>query len=169
MAKKKRTTAKPRQKGAATGKVAQPLTAESSGSWFHTMSRRSVLRSAAVVGTALAGGAAIHFYDSRNRELHDLTVIGAGHPVVLQVHDPSCPTCRSLKAKTESALEQLPEIVYRIADLTQPAGKEIAEKYGVGKVTLLLFDHTGKHIATIQGDTPAATLEKTFREQFRLS
>jgi len=87
----------------------------------------------------------------------------------LQVHDPSCPSCRTLKRTTESVLEQLPEIVYRIADLTTTEGKKISEKYGVGKVTLLLFGPDGKHIGTIQGITPAEELDQSLRQQFRIS
>ena len=111
---------------------------------------------------AIVGAVGIHQYDVRAKTLHDLSIIGEGEPVVLQVHDPSCRLCRQLKSSTESALESLPHIHYRIADLTTNKGREIGDRYRVGKVTLLLFDKKGEHVHTVQGVTPADQLKATF-------
>ncbi len=133
-----------------------------------SLSRRNVLRSAGAVGVALAGGTWLHLADKRDRALHDLSAIGAGKPLVVQVHDPSCPMCRQLKRSTETALESMPEVDYRIADLTTRKGKALANQYGEGKVTLLLFNPKGKHLGTVRGVTPVEELRETFERQFRL-
>jgi len=114
-------------------------------------SRRTIIKSSVAVGIAIAGGAWIHHYDTTNKRLHNLDVIGAGKSVVLQVHDPSCQSCRQLMRSTKTALKALPEIEYRIADLTTTKGSAIGEQYNVGKVTLLLFDSKGTHVRTVEG------------------
>jgi len=131
------------------------------------LSRRSMLLLLGAAPVALAGGYTIHQYDVNNKTLHDLSIIGEGKPVVVQVHDPSCPSCRRLKGATESALETMPDIVYRIADLTNNEGREIGQRYGVGKVTLLLFDAKGKHVHTIQGVTPKEELITQFERYLK--
>ena len=158
MAKRKKKQSRPTV-------AATPAAKAASG---FSLSRRTVTKMALLLGCATTAGAAIHFYDQGNRELHDLSVIGSGVPVVLQVHDPSCALCRKLKSATERALEELPGVNYRIADLTTPAGREIGEKYNVGKVTLLLFDARGKHVDTIQGVTPVDELLRSFRREFKI-
>ncbi len=126
------------------------------------ISRRNLLLLLGATPVAIAGGYKIHQYDTTNKAVHDLSVIGQGQPVVLQVHDPSCQLCQRLKRTTESALETLPNIEYRIANLTTEKGREIANRYGVGKVTLLLFDDAGKHVHTVQGVTPKDELISRF-------
>jgi len=132
------------------------------------MSRRSMLLLLGAAPVAIAGGYTIHQYDVNNKTLHDLSIIGEGQPVVLQVHDPSCQLCRRLKKSTESALKTMPDIAYRIADLTNEEGREIAQRYSVGKVTLLLFDAKGKHVHTVQGVTPKEELITRF-ERYLMS
>ena len=127
-------------------------------------SRRNLLKFAGVGVLAIVGAVGIHQYDVRAKTLHDLSVIGEGKPVVLQVHDPSCQLCRQLKRSTETALESLPDIQYRIADLTTKKGREIGQRYRVGKVTLLLFDKKGDHVHTVQGVTPTDQLKATFEQ-----
>lgn len=128
------------------------------------ISRRNLLLLLGATPVAIAGGYQIHQHDVSSRTLHDLSIIGEGTPVVLQVHDPSCQLCRRLKKSTESALETMPDIAYRIADLNEEEGREIAQRYGVGKVTLLLFDGAGKHVHTVQGVTPKDELISRFEQ-----
>jgi len=78
------------------------------------------------------------------------------------VHDPDCALCRGLKRNTESALQERPNILYRIANLKSSKGRKLASQYGVGKVTLLLFNGDGEHVHTIQGVTPAEQLANSF-------
>ena len=124
--------------------------------------RRKLLGGAVLLGAATFGAVALHRHDVTSRELHDLSVIGDGEPVVVQVHDPSCPTCRKLKGSTSVALESVPALRYRIADLTSDEGRALGEAHGVGKVTLLLFDGRGRRVDTVQGLTPVAELEARF-------
>ncbi len=126
--------------------------------------RRSFLIYAGLGVASVAGAVGIHRHDVQSKTLHDLSVIGNGTPTVVQVHDPSCPSCRRLKGQTTSALKASPNIQYRIADLTSAEGREMGAKFGVGKVTLLLFDKKGNHVHTVQGVTPAEQLEATFKQ-----
>lgn len=132
------------------------------------MPRRSLLKSAAIIGGVLVIGGGIHAFDTNNKQRHDLSVIGEGKPVVVQVHDPSCPSCRQLMRSTETALETMPQIEYRIADLTSKAGQEMASRFGAEKVTLLLFDDRGDHLGTIRGVQSVEDLKAAFQDQFSI-
>ena len=101
----------------------------------------------AIGGTAYG----LNAVESGKRELHDLTVIGQGQPVIVQIHDPKCPTCRRLKNIMNNALESDDSVRYRLADITTPEGKALQSKYNVPNVTLLYFDKRGKHVHTTQG------------------
>ncbi|MBX2885850.1 MAG: thioredoxin family protein [Granulosicoccus sp.] len=144
-----------------TTKVVTSLTQQIRG-----IPRRSLLKSAVLVGGAISIGAGIHLFDVENRNQHDLSVIGAGQPVVVQVHDPSCPSCRQLKRSAEAVLATMPHIHYRIADLRSSAGREIADKYGAKKVTLLLFGGRGNLVATLVGVQSRQQLEAVLSRQF---
>ena len=124
--------------------------------------RRLLLRGGLVLAAAVPAALLLHRHDVQARELHDLGVIGDGRPVVVQVHDPSCPSCRRLKGNTETALEDFPDLRYRIADLTETEGRAFGAEHGVGKVTLLLFDGRGRHVDTVSGVTPVETLRERF-------
>ncbi|MCP4933389.1 MAG: hypothetical protein GY927_04100, partial [bacterium] len=85
-------------------------------------------------------------------ETHDLSVIGNGTPTVVQVHDPSCPSCRALKDNTQAGLKRLGSgLQYRIASLKTPEGRVLAQRFQVGKITLLIFDGDGEMINSYQG------------------
>lgn len=114
-----------------------------------------------VVGVA---GAAIHRYDVQNRNLEDLSVIGQGQPVVVQIHDPGCALCRRLMANTRQALDGKDHVLYRVADIKSSDGAAFQRKHNVPHVTLLLFNGKGRHIDTIQGVTPVDELEARFAQ-----
>lgn len=137
-----------------------------SWSQSQTLPRRSLLKSAVAIGGVISIGMGIHLFDTNNRLRHDLGVIGAGRAVVVQVHDPSCPSCRQLMRSTEAVLTDMPHIDFRIADLTTEVGRELAARYRVGKVTLLLFDDRGKHLGSIQGAQSVNDLRTAFLQQF---
>lgn len=83
---------------------------------------------------------------------HDISVIGNGIPTVVQIHDPSCPTCQKLKhnvAKVKTKFDE--QIQFRIASLRTDAGRRLASKHEVGKITLLLFDGSGERVGMISG------------------
>lgn len=96
---------------------------------------------------------------------HDLSRIGKGIPTVVQVHDPDCPTCRSLMRAARTAMESFEpdELQYVVANLQTPEGQELASRHGVGKVTLLLMDGDGRRRATLPGEASSAMLLPDFQ------
>ncbi|MCV3273018.1 thioredoxin family protein [Roseobacter sinensis] len=120
-------------------------------------SRRDVLRwirNGAVGAVVVAGGGyvAVGSFRAYAAE-HDLSRLGQGKPTVVQVHDPQCPTCTALQKQTRRALTEFGEcdLLYLIADITTPDGQAFAVRYGVGNVTLLLFDAEGGLQQAVQG------------------
>ncbi len=103
---------------------------------------------AVALGTTAVG---ISAYESNNRELHDLDVIGQGSPVIVQIHDPGCPTCRRLKKIVDNALKSNDSVLYRLADITSAKGKALQDKHAVPHVTLLYFAPNGRHVHTTTG------------------
>jgi thioredoxin-like negative regulator of GroEL len=120
-------------------------------------SRRDVLRWARNVGVAAVaiGGGGFWMMRSVNamQAEQDLTRIGQGKPVVVQVHDPQCATCTALQRETRDAMKQFGEcdLVYLVADVSQIKGATFANRYGVPHVTLLLFDGDGRLQQTLSG------------------
>lgn len=123
------------------------------------------LKAFALLATFLmASYAAIASYKNHYDTLTDLSVIGNGVPVVVQVHDPSCPSCRKLKSNTESALARVKgDLQYRIADLHSSTGRLLARKYHAQKVTLLTFDAKGEFLDSHVGIQSVDALESLFR------
>lgn len=128
--------------------------------------RRLFLTSAIGVAGLGVGAVALSSYDKQQKLLHDLTVIGEGAPVVVQVHDPSCPTCRKLKSRVSKVLEDFPHLQYRLADLTKKDGRALASKYRAQKVTLLMFDGKGRHVNTQVGLLEPDQLKSLFLREF---
>lgn len=119
--------------------------------------RRDVLklaRNGAIATAAVAGVGyfAVGSYRAYAAE-HDLSRLGQGKPVVVQVHDPQCPTCTALQKQARRALKGFGEcdLVYLIADINSPEGRAFAVRHGVGNVTLMLFDGQGGLQQTLQG------------------
>lgn len=101
--------------------------------------------------------------DHNARAESDLSVIGSGTPVAVQVHDHSCPLCQRLKANAEEALDQMASPpAWRIMDINTRKGAEFASRYNVGHVTILLFDAQGNHQETVEGVTSANSLRDSF-------
>lgn len=126
------------------------------------MNRRNALKLLIAVPVAGAAGAAIHRYDVQNKGLHDLTPIGKGNPVVVQIHDPACQLCRRLMNNTRKALKSREDMVFRVADVTTSEGEKFQQQHHADTVTLLVFNSAGKKVDTIQGVTPIAELESRF-------
>lgn len=126
------------------------------------MNRRNALKLLIAVPVAGAAGAAIHRYDVQNRGLHDLTPIGEGSPVVVQIHDPACQLCRRLMNNTRKALKNYDNVIFRVADVTTTEGKTFQQEHRAETVSLIVFDATGKRIDTVQGVTPVDELKSRF-------
>lgn len=113
--------------------------------------RRLVIKAVVGLGVLGAAAGAISGYDQHKRQLHDLSAVGGGTPVVVQIHDTSCPICRRLKSRAETVLGKHDDVAFRLADILTPEGRAFQESYGVQKTTLLFFDAEGNHVDTVIG------------------
>lgn len=128
--------------------------------------RRLFIKSAVSLGVMGIAAGAISGYDAQKKQMHDLSVIGAGKPVVVQIHDTSCPICRRLKSRAVKVLGGHSQIEYRIADIVTTTGRDLQERFGVQKTTLLLFDATGEHVDTVYGLQTTDQLEGLLTRNF---
>lgn len=133
-----------------------------------TSSRRDMLkliRNGAIGTVAIAGIGYFGFgsYQAYAAE-HDLGRVGQGKPVVVQIHDPQCPVCAALQKEARKAVKSLDkDMVFLVADITTDAGRQFAVRYGVGHVTLLLFDGDGERKETLQGPRQSEELTPIFK------
>jgi len=121
------------------------------------ITRRNMLglaRNGAIGAVVLAGVGYVgtRMYRSYTDE-HDLTRIGKGKPVVVQVHDPQCPTCTALQREVRKAMKQFGEcdVIYLVADIKQVEGAAFAAVHNVPHVTLVLMDGTGEVTQILRG------------------
>ena len=131
-------------------------------------SRRSVLRligfgTLGIAGAAGAGYVGHGWYQDYAAE-HDLTRIGQGKPVVVQVHDPTCTICTALQGETRAALRAFGEceMLYLIADIKQDAGFAFQTQHNVPHVTLVLFDGAGEVQQVLSGMRDSQELQAVF-------
>jgi hypothetical protein len=113
-----------------------------------------------LVGTAFALSAV----NERLENAYDLSVVGGGVPVVVQVHDPACPYCVELRGNVESLKGeyQEDELLIRFAELGSQEGADFARRYGADRVTLLFFDAEGELRASQTGVQSPNQLRRTF-------
>lgn len=126
------------------------------------LSRRNVIKLLIAAPVAGVTAAAIHQFDVQTRDLHDLSGLGEGTPLIVQIHDPSCQLCRRLMSNTRAALVGRDDISFRVADVTTGEGKQFQQKHNVPNVTLLLFNGKGKLVDTVRGVTPVEELATRF-------
>lgn len=118
-------------------------------------------------GAVLVGGGGVFAMDFRKKlQEQDLSVIGQGTPVLLQIHDPQCPNCTALQRQTRRALRAFDEeeLIYRVANIQTPEGAARQRLEALPTVTLALFDGDGARVHVIEGVTPAEDLIDAFRE-----
>lgn len=86
----------------------------------------------------------------------------------MQIHDPSCPTCRSLKSRASAALKRIDvkPIHFRLADITTDEGQAFQERHRVETITLLLFNGKGRLIQTLSGLRDLEEFELLFSNAF---
>jgi hypothetical protein len=112
---------------------------------------------ATVVGSGLA--AFKYSYDAS----HDLAVIGKGVPAIVQIHDPNCPLCNQLRRNATSAADRFGDrLLYRIADIKTPQGRQLQLRHDVPHVTLLLFDGKGELRRVLTGVKDDDVLYRAF-------
>ena len=167
MAKKKHTKKREAKAPAqSAGSQNSAKKSEGKGAGLTSISRRNALRGVAAAVVAVGAGVAIHRHDVQARELHDLSAIGEGVPAIVQIHDPSCPMCRRLMGATRTAIEDFPDVAYRVADITTDEGKAFQTEYDVPHVTLLLFNAAGQRVQTLTGVRSAEELREVFAATF---
>ncbi|MEP0962458.1 MAG: thioredoxin family protein [Roseobacter sp.] len=133
-------------------------------------SRREVLKLIrnGAVGVAAIGGAGYWASGSFRAYAaeHDLSRVGQGAPVVVQIHDPQCPTCTALQKQTRAAFESFEDcgLIYLVADIKTSDGAAFAARFGVPHVTLLFFDGEGQRLRTVSGMHSRAQLEPMFAQ-----
>ena len=122
-------------------------------------------------GIAVLGVGGAFAMDFRNKMAEgDLARIGAGTPAIVQIHDPNCALCRDLQRETRAALRRFSddELIYVVANIQTLDGADFQAQMGLPNVSLVLFNAEGKRIAHVQGVTPRAELEQTFRDHLNL-
>ena len=117
---------------------------------------------AAVLTVSVIGVALAAFKKGYDIE-HDLSVVGQGVPTVVQVHDPGCQLCQRLRKNANTAMRGFDgKLLYRVADVTTPAGHAIQRRHQVPHVTLLLFDGDGELRNVLNGVRDSDSLRKAF-------
>lgn len=130
--------------------------------------RRDLLNKLSWFGLAAGLGGGAVFFGARSVTARiaesDLSRIGQGVPVVVQVHDPTCPLCAALQKQTRRAMRSFEddELVFLVADQTTQTGRAFAQQFGVSHVTLVLLDGDGAYVDTLQGVRPSAELRPVF-------
>lgn len=94
----------------------------------------------------------------------DLSTIGNGIPAIVQIHDPSCPTCTALQREAREAVCSLDDekVQFLVANLNTEEGRRLATRHRVGKITLLLFDGEGNMRNVLAGPNSAENLKPVF-------
>ena len=138
-------------------------------------SRRDFLKKFAfyAFGAGLAGGGGWYIVSDVQAGIaeQDLSLLGNGIPTVVQIHDPQCPRCRALQRETRKAVSQFEDgtIQYLVADIRQSKGRRLAAEHGVGHITLLLFDGSGRRRSILAGERRSNVLVREFRKLIRMS
>ena len=129
--------------------------------------RRFLKRVRGVVITVALGAFAVVGLTAykRNYEVtHDLSVIGNGTPTVVQVHDPGCSLCQSLRDNVDTVKGEFRDsIQFRIANILTADGRALARRFDVPHVTLLLFDGKGDLVSVLRGVREPESLRPSFR------
>lgn len=137
------------------------------------VSRRDFLGNSLMVsaGVAAVGGVGWYFAGTMGASAREsvLSDIGNGIPTVVQIHDPSCPTCNALLCEVRDASSAFEDtqLQFRVANLNTDEGYALAREYGVGKITLLLFDGEGNRRLTLPGMNEAENLTPVFERHVK--
>ena len=99
----------------------------------------------------------------------DLSQIGKGKNIVVQVHDHYLVASSQLMENLHRLRAEYDAVVeFIVADLQVAEGKAFAKNYNVDAVTLLFFAADGRHIATVQGVPELENLRASLNKAFNL-
>ncbi len=116
------------------------------------------------VAVILGIGSLVAVQQLQARSFRDLSVVGSGTPVVVQVHDRSCPVCTSLLASVQQVSREFSDddLHVRVAELHTEIGSAFARRHNAGRVTLLYFDAAGNLVDRQNGDQHPDALRASF-------
>ena len=130
--------------------------------------RRSILKklpylAGAIIAVGGVGYAGVNIVLADLAE-QDLSIVGSGTPVIVQIHNPSCPICLALQKETRAALDMMEEnaLDYRVANITSTTGLAFANSHGSSHATLLFFDGSGQILQRVHGATDRDVLFDAF-------
>ena len=104
------------------------------------------------------------------RENQDLSLIGQGQNVVVQVHDPGWGSCRELKRVVNSLENEFEgKIIFLDANLSTKEGRLFAELNNSSRVTLLFFNPDGTRIRKLTGIHEPDYLRRVLNRVFKLN
>ena len=106
--------------------------------------RRSAIRLGVIAALAIPAYLAFSAYSNKQSQLHDISTIGQGKPVLVQVHDPQCGQCRQLLSSVYAVIDEFPEIEFRVVNLRTDQGYKFSTKHEVSKITLVYFNEQGR-------------------------
>lgn len=99
----------------------------------------------------------------------DLSQIGKGKNVVVQVHDHfSVDSSRLMDNLSKLRADYAGVIEFVVADLNVPEGQAFAKAHNVEAATLLFFAPDGAPLGSVQGAQTVDTLKNTLDRVFRL-
>ncbi|MEX0280968.1 MAG: hypothetical protein AB3N13_07220 [Arenibacterium sp.] len=129
------------------------------------MAMRQIATYAGGAALLIGGGGVLAMDYRKSLVEHDLSVVGEGVPVVVQIHDPQCSMCTALQKQTRRALKSFSgeDVLYRIANIRTEEGAEFQMNAGLPHVTLVLYNGSGERVHVIQGVTQASVLEQAFQ------
>jgi len=152
--KKAQGVQRPSSQPARNGRKSKPL------GWRKLVRRLQIALAILAIPTLVVG---LEIRDNIQRS--DLSVIGTGTPVVVQAHDPKCPQCRSLLDNAEAAHADFrDDIAFRVVNLRSGDGRAFAREFGVGKVTLVVFNGAGEVEHILRGVRPVEHLRHLFAD-----
>lgn len=129
--------------------------------------KRTLVITSLVVGLLLIAGVTFGVVQQQGRVVYDLSVVGQGVPVVVQVHDTNCPICTQLKETIHSMRSEFSDsdMLIRIADISNPDAVSFIAPYTTNRrVTLLFFNGQGELVNTLVGAQTRPALRAAFGE-----
>ena len=167
---KRKTATKKKQPTVAGEQPARPAASRNKA-----LGRRAFLETLGygALGVAIVGGGSWYVVSGVQASIaeQDLSRLGNGIPTVVQTHDPQCPRCRALQREAREAVSEFEDgtIQFLVANIRQPEGRQLAAAHGVGHVTLLLFDGSGRRRGILVGENDSESLSAEFRRLIRRS
>jgi hypothetical protein len=97
----------------------------------------------------------------------DVSQVGDGRPTAVLVHDHNYVESVDLMNTLDGVRREFePEVLFLVADLNRPNGREFVDRHDLDAVMLVLFDAQGERLAEHSGRASAAELRRFLAEHF---